>query len=57
VPEERRAIIDWYQAVNGFRSTVRFPILMPFGDFVFPLREVRSLSPERVFVRLHAQGS
>ena len=57
VPDTRRALIDWYQGVNGVKSATRFPILMPVDDFLFPLRTVQTLAPGRVFVRLRPQDS
>lgn len=52
VPEEHVKIVDWLLGVNGVRSTINFPILLPAWDFLFPLREVHALAPGRVFVRL-----
>jgi len=57
VPDDRLGVISWYQGVNGVRSTVRFPILLPTVDFLFPLREVQTLAPGRVFVRLRPADS
>ena len=57
VPHEHRGVIDWYQGVNGVKSTIRFPILMPPGNFLFPFREVQTLAPGRVFVRLRPDDS
>jgi len=51
-PLERHGIVAWRQGVNGVKSTIRFPILIPMGDFLFPLRESSATSPSRVFVRL-----
>jgi len=52
VPDLRREVIEWQRGVNGVRSTVRFPILLPTEDLLLPIREIRGLSPGRVFVRL-----
>jgi hypothetical protein len=52
VPLERHRIIDWYTGVNGVRSTIRTPVFMPLADLLLPLREIRTLGPGRVFVRL-----
>jgi hypothetical protein len=52
VPQERLAIVDWLQGVNGVRSTIRFPILLPTWDLLMPLREIHALAPGRVYVRL-----
>lgn len=57
VPDDRQSVITWYQGVNGVRSTVRFPILLPTIDFLLPLREVQTLAPGRVFVRLRPADS
>jgi hypothetical protein len=51
-PAHRHGFVDWRQAVNGVRSTIEFPILMPPGDLLLPFRELRATSPGRVFVRL-----
>jgi len=52
VPETRRSIVEWKRGVNGVKSTIRFPILLPAEDLLFPVRESQALSPGRVFVRL-----
>lgn len=57
VPDGHCGLINWYQGVNGVKSTVRFPILLPTRDFLFPLREVQTLAPGRVFVRLRPADS
>jgi len=57
VPDGHQQVIDWYQAVNGVRSTIHFPLLMPTTDFLFPLRDVQTLAPGRVFVRLRPTDS
>lgn len=54
VPELRRGIVSWRQGANAARSTVSFPILLPMGDFLFPLRQSEALAPGSVFVRLRA---
>jgi hypothetical protein len=51
-PLERHGIIAWRQGVNGVKSTIRFPILMPAVDLLLPFRELGGLAPSRVFVRL-----
>lgn len=51
-PLERHGIIAWRQGVNGVRSTIRFPILLPTEDLLIPFRESSALAPGRVFVRL-----
>ena len=51
-PDERLGIVDWRLGVNGVKSTIRFPLLLPAGDLLFPLCEVCTLAPSRVFVRL-----
>jgi len=56
-PQERHGIIAWRQGVNGVKSTIRFPLLLPIRDLLLPLREDDSLSPGRVFVRLRPSGT
>lgn len=51
-PQERHGVIAWTQGVNGAKSTIRFPILMPASDLLFPFRRLRAQAPNRVFVRL-----
>ena len=56
-PQERHGIVSWRQGVNGVRSTIRFPLLLPTADLLLPLREVEAPAPERVFVRLRPSGA
>src|SRR5262245_8834641 len=56
-PLERHGIVSWRQGVNGVRSTIRFPLLLPTDDLLIPLREVNAPAPERVFVRLRPTGA
>lgn len=53
VPDEQRSFVSWNQAVNGLRARQRAPFLMPAEDLLLPFREVRTLTPGRIFVRLH----
>lgn len=53
VPEEQRSFVSWNQAVNGLRTRQRAPFLMPATDLLLPFREVHTLAPGRIFVRLH----
>lgn len=57
VPDYRPGAVSYWQGVTGTRSTLHFPTRLPFGDFLFPLREIRTLSPARVFVRLRPESS
>lgn len=52
----RTRVVDWDQAVVGMGSSTHFPILMPIGDFLFPVREDWNLAPGRVFVRLRPES-
>ncbi len=56
-PERRRGVVDWRHGVNGVRSTVRFPVLLPSGDFLFPFWESDALAPGRVFVHLWPESA
>jgi hypothetical protein len=56
-PARRLGAVDYGQGVNGVKSTIRFPILLPAGDLFFPFRAARALSPGRVFVRLRPPGA
>src|SRR6185503_2150986 len=51
-PQERHGVVAWRQGVNGVKSTIRFPLLMPADDLLLPFRELGGLAPGRVFVRL-----
>ena len=51
-PLQRHGIVAWRQGVNGVKSTIRFPILLPTQDLLLPFRESQALAPGRVFVRL-----
>jgi hypothetical protein len=51
-PLRRHGIVAWRQGVNGVKSTIRFPLLLPTGDLLLPFRESQALAPGRVFVRL-----
>ncbi len=51
-PLERNGIIAWRQGVNGVKSTIRFPVLLPTQDLLFPFRASQAPAPSRVFVRL-----
>ena len=51
-PLDRHGVIARRPAVNGVKSTIRFPILMPTVDLLLPFRELGGLAPNRVFVRL-----
>jgi len=55
-PETRRSFVTWPLGVNGVKSTVHFPLLLPWEDLFFPLREVDTLTPGRVFVRLRPEA-
>jgi len=57
VPDRRRMIVNWQHGVNGVKSNVRFPLLLPVGDLFVPFREVRTLAPGRVFIRLHPESA
>src|SRR5262245_1826682 len=35
-PFDRQGIVAWHQGVNGVKSTIRFPILLPTIDLLFP---------------------
>jgi hypothetical protein len=50
--ERSYAAVTWPLGVNGAKSTVRFPLLLPWGDLFFPFRETDRLTPGRLFVRL-----
>jgi hypothetical protein len=52
-PWERKHLVDWRLGVNGVRSTIRFPLLLPGIDLLLPLRVLDMPAPGRVFVRLH----
>lgn len=54
-PDRRLLIASWDQAVAGLKSTLRFPTRMPAGQFLFPFRELQTLAPGRVFVRLRPE--
>jgi hypothetical protein len=51
-PLTRNGVVAWYQAVNGVKSTIRFPLLHPTEDLLLPFRASHALSPGHVFVRL-----
>jgi hypothetical protein len=57
VPFYRLKIVHWTAGVNGVRSTVRFPILLPTIDFLFPFSETDAAAPGRVFVRLRPEST
>ena len=57
VPDYRPGGVSYSQAVTGTRSTLTFPTRLPVGDFFFPLREIQTLSPARVFVRLRPESA
>ena len=57
VPVERLGVISWYQAVNGVRSTIRFPLLQPVEDLLLPFRPADALAPGHVFVRLRPEAA
>jgi hypothetical protein len=56
-PLERHGIVSWRQGVNGVKSTIRFPLLLPWVDLFLPLREYSAPAPSRVFVRLRPSGT
>jgi hypothetical protein len=51
-PLERHGIVAWHEGVNGVKSTIRFPLLLPTFDLLFPFRHSQALAPGHVFVRL-----
>jgi len=51
-PLRRHGIVAWHQGVNGVKSTIRFPLLLPTTDLLLPFRESQALAPGRVFVRM-----
>jgi len=56
LPERRHSAVTWPLGVNGVNSTVRFPLLLPFEDFLFPFRTVEAFAPGRIFVRLRPEA-
>lgn len=57
VPDSRQGVVSFAQAKTGTRSTLSFPTRLPAVDFVFPLREIQTLAPGRVFVRLRPESA
>ena len=56
-PERSYAAVTWPLGINGAKSTVRFPLLLPWGDLIFPFRETDRLTPGRLFVRLRPEDT
>lgn len=57
LPSGRLELVSWSQGVNGLKSTIIFPILLPAEDLLLPLVDVEGTSPGRVFVRLRPEGA